>query len=464
MKCPNCGAEMKDGLLYCEKCGEDIHIVPDFEPEIEHNIEQNIKNVLNDAELDGQKAALKTVGWQSKTGWISGISICVILLIVGFVLGYRHYSPEYQSKRAMSYCDTEEYDKAIQCYKRAIELDGHNVDYKLGLVQVYFLKNDKENYEYWLHEIVLEPEADFEQLESAYGKLIAIYRAKSDYKTINELLKECTNQDILETYQSYLVMEPIFSVPEGSYEEVKVLKLTGQGKGIIYYTMDGSEPDATKIQYVTPILLENGVYNIRAVFINENDVSSEIVSAKYDIYVSALEIPEINYDSGEYDVPLCIEVTNSMQDIYYTTDGSMPTLTSRLYTGPIPMPLGVSSFRFARIQNGRRSEVVDRVYTFDFSAEFSAAQAVDLVREKNLEWGKIIDNSGHFDDTFACYQYQYLYVYNLFDESVVYMIAEVLVDPEGVQNQTGNYFAVNAYTGQLYQLYKENGAFVLASE
>ena len=29
---------MEEGKLYCEHCGEDIHIVPDFEPEIEYNM------------------------------------------------------------------------------------------------------------------------------------------------------------------------------------------------------------------------------------------------------------------------------------------------------------------------------------------------------------------------------------------------------------------------------------------
>ena len=45
MKCPNCGAEMKEGTLYCEHCGEDIHIVPDFEPEIEYNMEQTLHDI-----------------------------------------------------------------------------------------------------------------------------------------------------------------------------------------------------------------------------------------------------------------------------------------------------------------------------------------------------------------------------------------------------------------------------------
>ena len=29
MKCPNCGEELKEGYLYCEKCGEEIRIVPE---------------------------------------------------------------------------------------------------------------------------------------------------------------------------------------------------------------------------------------------------------------------------------------------------------------------------------------------------------------------------------------------------------------------------------------------------
>ena len=30
MKCPNCGAEIPEGHLYCEVCGEEINFVPEF--------------------------------------------------------------------------------------------------------------------------------------------------------------------------------------------------------------------------------------------------------------------------------------------------------------------------------------------------------------------------------------------------------------------------------------------------
>ena len=35
MRCPKCGAELPDGFLYCEKCGEEIHVVPDYDPTLD---------------------------------------------------------------------------------------------------------------------------------------------------------------------------------------------------------------------------------------------------------------------------------------------------------------------------------------------------------------------------------------------------------------------------------------------
>ena len=36
--------------LYCEHCGEDIHIVPDFEPEVEYNMEQTLSDIAKEME------------------------------------------------------------------------------------------------------------------------------------------------------------------------------------------------------------------------------------------------------------------------------------------------------------------------------------------------------------------------------------------------------------------------------
>ena len=39
MKCPKCGNELKEGMLFCEHCGEEIRIVQDFEPEMDMDME-----------------------------------------------------------------------------------------------------------------------------------------------------------------------------------------------------------------------------------------------------------------------------------------------------------------------------------------------------------------------------------------------------------------------------------------
>ena len=473
MKCPNCGADMKDGLLYCEACGEDIHIVPDFEPELELNMKQSLEHIAKDVVHEGLEPETTDDSGQNDTkirsavrpviGWV-GMILLAGLLIAGGIRIYQHYSVGYQAEQAKRAVASGKYDKAIRFYTRAIELDELDVDLKLDLAEVYFQKNDKENYESWLRIIAVDPNADREQLESVYGKLIAIYRAKEDYQTINDMLLACTNDSIRTAYQSYLAEAPQFSVPAGDYDEVKALKLTITGKGNIYYTLDGKTPDADKLLYTTPILLENGSYVIKAIYINENGVSSDVAEARYRISVTELEEPELSVDSGEYDEPMYISVLNDQGNVYYTTDGSVPDMESALYTEPIPMPLGHSNFKFARLEYGRASAVVDRDFDLDVHASVLPEEAVKMVHLNAYTSGKIYDDAGHFDDSPAYYQYQYLHLANIGESIVSYVIAEVFVDPDGMAARTGNYFAVDVYTGDLYRLRLAEGKYQIIDE
>ncbi len=462
MNCPNCGAEMKEGHLYCEKCGEDIHIVPDFEPELESNIEQSLGHIVKEvtqtkesAKKEFSKEKIRLLaGW----GVTGAIALC---LIVGVVMLFQYFSADYQTNKARQATEKGKYEKAIRHYTRAMELDEFNVDLKFELAEVYFLENDKNEYEYWLLDIVDDPGIDSERLESAYGKLIAIYKARGEYQTINDMLLGCSNEAIKTKYHGYLAAPPQFSVAAGEYTEVQALKLTVTGKGTIYYTTDGSMPDENSTNYTAPIILENGIYRIYAIFVNENGVYSEPAYADYYIDVEELDAPEINADGGDYSSPINITVMNDTENIYYTTDGSVPTMDSLRYSNPIPMPLGVSTFKFARLEPGRTSQIVERTYTFVLDTDLTAEAAVDKVREHSLAIGKITDNSGHFDETNACYQYQFLWVTNINDINDFYVIAEVLVDAEGISTKTGNYFAVNAYTANLYKLQISEGVYTL---
>ena len=54
MKCPKCGHELKEGHLICEICGEEIQIVPDFEPEIENSITETLSTLVVLQEREGE--------------------------------------------------------------------------------------------------------------------------------------------------------------------------------------------------------------------------------------------------------------------------------------------------------------------------------------------------------------------------------------------------------------------------
>ena len=467
MKCPNCGKEMTEGTLYCEHCGEDIHIVPDFEPELEQNIQQTIhdivENIGHDSKNREEKPEEEKVNGEHarKQGhllrFLFVFAALILLAAVGMgIWVYQYNSEEYQVEKAIECTSSGAYEKAISCYNRALELDEGNVELQFSLAEVYLLKNNKIEYEYLLRKIAGNENASYEQLDRAYGKLIAIYRAREDYKTINELLMGSNNEKLLTTYQNYISRPPEFSVKEGYYTSVQILKLSAPGSGKIYYTDDGNEPDENGEKYTAPIILEDGDYLIKAIFINENGIISEVTAKEYHIENDVIPAPEVSVISGEYDCPINIEIADDEGEVYYTTDGSEPTYSSQLYKGPIPMPLGKSTYKFARIVDGVTGEVAERSYQLVLQTDYTPEQAVAAVVEYSLSSGKIQDEVGHFDDTEAAYKYEYQYVTSIKNVGDFYVIAEILRGADGSLTKTGTSFAVNIYSGERFKIERDS--------
>lgn len=117
----------------------------------------------------------------------------------------------------------------------------------------------------------------------------------------------------------------------------KYVEMSDDTEGaVIYYTIDGTNPDTKSKVYQMPFVLDAEETEVRAIGVKEDWKSSEVSRMTYNPGKNYCEMPAIARISGTDKV----QMTTRTQDavIYYTTDGSMPTTSSQVYPGePITM-------------------------------------------------------------------------------------------------------------------------------
>ena len=466
MKCPNCGTDMKDGDLYCEVCGEEIHIVPDFEPEIEYSITETLSGISEEVleEVPGEKAFSENdnIGFLKKKrnvriAVIVGLSLLLIGSAIAVSIGvqsYRNNSVQYQISQAQACVASGDAQGAIDYYNRAVELE-ENIYLRFQLAALYEQNGQNQDYLDSLSFIISSPYTSEDELEVAYKRLIAYFRDKEDYASINTLLINTENENIRNMYGQYMADPPEFSYAAGTYAEVIPLKLSAGSRGTIYYTIDGTLPNESSEVYTTPIFLETGTYKILAMFVNEYGITSEVVAKTYIIDILKPPAPEVETYSGEYEAPAMISVLVPLDcTVYYTTDGSVPTDRSTRYTGAIPMPLGKSTFKFVTYNaEGISGSCTTRQYELILPTDFTVDMALTGIKEELVLSGKLLDTQGTIAGNMPG---RYLYVFHsaqtLAGAGDFYILTEIYEGIDGSQSFTGTVYAVGIYTGSYYKL------------
>lgn len=102
---------------------------------------------------------------------------------------------------------------------------------------------------------------------------------------------------------------------------------------VVKYTLDGSDPmtSATALTYTAPITL-NSSCTLTAAIVSGDGAGTKI-KCKFNKIVENRLNYEFTYNDNETVIKLTPTITDSK--IYYTLDGSEPTVNSTLYTGPI---------------------------------------------------------------------------------------------------------------------------------
>lgn len=358
MKCEKCGAEMKEGCIYCSVCGNEAQMVPDYsvlEDDYlrklleEENQPASGKKQTNKTGKKNQKKQHAKNSSSQMSNKIPIIIVCCILVIAitagviaKLVIDHKNAnSYDYQVEMAQQEAIDKNYENALQYYKTALALKPDDMKVRLAMADIYMQQKSYDAAMVLLIEIIDMDELNLE----AYKNLIQIYDEKEDYDSIAELSEGITNIEILALFDEYLVAAPVISPVEGTYNEYKDVTIFSMEGFDIYYTMDGSTPDATNGIFYDEDegihLDEAGLYQIQAVCVNKKGICSEVASAKYKIEILAPEYATVTPDGGRIAYGTQVTITAEKDcSIYYTWDGTDPTEQSAKYEAPLDIPYG----------------------------------------------------------------------------------------------------------------------------
>ncbi len=177
-----------------------------------------------------------------------------------------------------------------------------------------------------------------------------------------------SNNDFWE-YQFPAADLPAFNPVEGNYTVDQSVSISDTTPGaIIYYTTDGTTPTASSTVYTGSLITVNTPQTIQAVATASGYSLSPVASAAYTFTRPTATAPVINPPTGAYAATQTVTITDSTPShpgatIYYTTDGSTPTVHSPAYGGPFTVTPPAVVQGIAVAYEYSNSAVASAIYT-----------------------------------------------------------------------------------------------------
>lgn len=407
MKCRYCGYEIPDGELYCEHCGKEVRIVPDYNP-LDDMLTAQIKVSLDGEEPEDEAfdtAPVRNTGRRTGTGrgtrqgtssntnrstgrrgsspemerrrrrqqqarkkaalrkkrrrLLMIMALFLILIAAGI---YFLYSNSYAGvvRRGTRALDAGNYSEAQSLFERAMSKDNERPEAYTGLSGVYAAQDDLDAAEA-VFLTGLEEQTDNADL---YEACVNFYMDTEQQEKIPELLDDASDT-VQEALGGYIIDGPSFSLDdEETFEDVQELTLTAGDGETIYYTTDESDPTTSSTKYTEPIQISEGTTTVTAIAVDDRGVPSLPVQKSYTVEFPIVDAPAVSPSTGQYDEAKQIEIkVPEGYDAYYTMDESDPTTASTKYTGPIEMPEGTTIFKAILVNGeGRSSGITTRNY------------------------------------------------------------------------------------------------------
>ena len=163
---------------------------------------------------------------------------------------------------------------------------------------------------------------------------------------------------------SPVTTSPIFSPPGGAYAtEQSVSISSGSAGATIYYTTNGTTPTTSSTVYSAPIAV-SASGTLKAIAVASGYSPSAVGIAAYSL-APILPAPVLSPSPGTYSAAQTVTITDGTAGttIYYTTDGTTPTNSSDIYSGPIAVSASETVQALAGETGYNNSPVAGGTYT-----------------------------------------------------------------------------------------------------
>lgn len=380
MVCSKCGAELKEGCVYCSRCGQEAQIVSeinileddllremmdDDDPRKKGNKDESAKKSGSQPGRDDRKKVREDTKNLKRKLLITVIVLAAAVIAVFGLIRYRqNHSESYLMTRAENAYSQKDYQEALEYVNRILGLNEENQDALLMKGQICLDMKEYEDAETeFLAVLSMDPSC-----AEAYEGLITLYDAQGYTGKIRDLMDGVTDEKILALFEDYIVPSPEIGVDSGSFSEYFTVEISAPREGLdIYYTLDGTTPDKSDTLYEDPVeISEQGTTVLTAVCMNQDGEYSEPVTAEYDVELEAPDMPTVSPDGGQFSMPATVTVNVPKgTTVYYTWDGSEPDAGSAKYAGPIDIPEGNNILSVIAIdKNGMKSSVLKCNYIY----------------------------------------------------------------------------------------------------
>lgn len=172
---------------------------------------------------------------------------------------------------------------------------------------------------------------------------------------------------------------PTFSPAAGTYTSAQSVTLSdATPNASIYYTTNGTPPTTSSTLYAGPIPVV-ATTSIQAIAAASGYTTSAVASGSYVISQPAAATPTFSPAPGAYSSAQSVSISDGTANasIYYTTNGTPPTTSSTLYSGPVPVTATTAIQAIAVASGYTTSSVSSVTYTISQTA------AINIVLSTN---------------------------------------------------------------------------------